>query len=459
MKLITHLLLFMCFFHVFDATIAQTAGGEWVFNSEGINCVTAEQYELYHAAVQTNKINLTAQGLRSPQNFSNEQVSFIWPVQQANGFNYNSTWAISVYFDHDTTTGGLLDWNCGDRTYDTSSGYNHQGTDIFLWPFMWKQIEEEQTEVIAAAGGQIIFKSDGNFDMNCSFNNDQWNAVFVEHSDGSIAWYGHMKDGSLTSKNVGESVEQGEFLGVIASSGNSTGPHLHFEVYDENNNLIDPYTGACNTLNDSTWWAQQKGYLNSGVNTALTHTNLPDFGDCPDIEVTFESTEFDPGDTIWFIGYFKDQVPGTFATNEIYDPNGNLFSSWNTDFANAFAASWWAQQRTINEQTGEWTYVVSYNGESETHTFNVGVLSTDDNSLGSLSLFPNPTNTIATVEAQEPLKKITISDATGRTVMEYNDLNALGVEMDLSKLGPGIYFVTAKAANTNKQKTLRIVKK
>jgi len=250
-------------------------------------------FEIYHNAVAANQAYLSQEGLRIFQNYANnlseQQVSFIWPVQQAAGFDYNSTWAISVYLDHDDATGGLQDWNCGTRTYDTSSGYDHQGVDIFLWPFTWKQVEEEQTEIIAAASGQIIFKSDGSSDQNCSFNNDQWNAVFIEHSDGSIAWYGHMKNGSLTSKNVGDTVTQGEYLGIVASSGNSTGPHLHFEVYDENNNLIDPYTGPCNDLNDTSWWADQKEYLNSGVNAALTHTDLPNFGSCPEIEETFES--------------------------------------------------------------------------------------------------------------------------------------------------------------------------
>ena len=286
MKLILHVSFLCLTLLVLGVSTAQVAGGEKVFNPEGIHCVSAEEYEIYHAAVSDNLEQLTQQGLRLYQNnqsnSSEQQTSFIWPVQQADGFDYTSTWGISVYFDHDETTGGLQDWNCGTRTYDTSSGYNHQGVDIFLWPFSWKQMIEGQTEIIAAAAGQIVYKNDGSFDRNCTAggNGQQWNAVFVEHSDGSVAWYGHMKAGSLTSKNVGDTVAQGEYLGIVASSGNSTGPHLHFEVYDENNNLIDPYAGPCNDLNDTSWWADQKEYLNSGVNAALTHTNLPDFGTC-----------------------------------------------------------------------------------------------------------------------------------------------------------------------------------
>jgi murein DD-endopeptidase MepM/ murein hydrolase activator NlpD len=450
---------------LFGVSVAQVAGGEKVFNPDGINCVSAEEYEIYHAAVADNIEQLTKQGLRVYQNnlsrSSEQQVSFTWPVEQADGFEYNNTWGISVYFDHDETTGGLEDWNCGTRTYDTTSGYNHQGVDIFTWPFSWKQMIEGQTEIIAAADGQIIYKNDGSFDRNCTAggNGQQWNAVFVEHSDGSIAWYGHMKDGSPTSKNVGETVEQGEYLGIVGSSGNSTGPHLHLEVYDETNTLIDPYAGPCNDINDTTWWADQKEYLNTGVNAALTHTNLPDFGTCPDIEETFESTQFDPGDTVWFIGYYIDQVTGTSSLNEVFDPSGNLFSSWNTNFNSNFVASWWGQQRTINDQVGEWSYVITYNGESTTHAFNVGQLSVEDEVFDEVKLFPNPTNDIVNMGAPVPFKQIIVRDALGRTVLQYLDLNKISVEMDFSNLTTGIYFVTAQALDSQAQTTLRVLKK
>lgn len=464
MKLILRVSFLLCMFLALSTSVAQTIGGERVFNPDGVNCVSSEEYEIYHNAVATNQEYLSREGLRLYQNNvsrSEQQVSFIWPVQQTDGFEYNSTWAISVYFDHDDTTGGLEDWNCGTRTYDTSSGYDHQGVDIFLWPFTWKQVEEEQTEIIAAAAGQIIYKNDGSFDKNCTAggNGQQWNAVFVEHSDGSIAWYGHMKNGSLTSKSVGDTVAQGEYLGIVASSGNSTGPHLHFEVYDENNNLIDPYAGPCNDLNDTSWWADQKEYLNPGVNAALTHTDLPDFGTCPEIEETFESTQFDPGDTVWFIGYFKDQATGTSALNEVYDPSGDLFSSWDTSFNDDFIASWWAQERTISDETGEWTYVVTYNGESDTHTFNVGQLSLEDQVFDEVRLFPNPTSDVVTIGAPVPFKQITVRDAVGRTVLEYRDLNTISLEMDFSYLRTGIYFVTAEALDSDAQTLLRVLKK
>ena len=73
------------------------------------------------------------------------------------------------------------------------------------------------------------------------------NYVVLQHigSDGSIFYtlYGHMINGSI-QVSVGENVEQGRVLGTMGSTGNSTGPHLHFEVRLGKNssaNAVNPF--------------------------------------------------------------------------------------------------------------------------------------------------------------------------------------------------------------------------
>ncbi len=53
------------------------------------------------------------------------------------------------------------------------------------------------------------------------------NLVVVQHRLGYTSWYAHLS--TLTSW-VGESVSGGTRIGYVGSTGNSTGPHLHFEV-------------------------------------------------------------------------------------------------------------------------------------------------------------------------------------------------------------------------------------
>ena len=73
------------------------------------------------------------------------------------------------------------------------------------------------------------------------------NYVVLQHTanDGSLFYtlYGHMINGSIQVA-VGENVEQGRVLGTMGSTGNSTGPHLHFEVRLGKNssaNAVNPF--------------------------------------------------------------------------------------------------------------------------------------------------------------------------------------------------------------------------
>jgi murein DD-endopeptidase MepM/ murein hydrolase activator NlpD len=63
----------------------------------------------------------------------------------------------------------------------------------------------------------------------------QW--VRVRHDDGSVAVYGHVETYLV---HVGQRVEAGQQIATVGSRGESTGPHLHFEVWDPNGNRMNP---------------------------------------------------------------------------------------------------------------------------------------------------------------------------------------------------------------------------
>jgi murein DD-endopeptidase MepM/ murein hydrolase activator NlpD len=207
-------------------------------------------------------------------------VLFDWPLAAPtlSDWGYHG---ISNFVDQNPAfPGALLDYNCGARTYDLASGYNHRGIDFFTWPWGWKKMSEDVVQVVAGAAGTIVAKFDGNPDDSCDLSNCDWNAVYVMHDDGSVAWYGHMKTNSTTTKEIGETVVAGEYLGVVGSSGCSTGPHLHMEVYDALDNLIEPYAGPCNSLNTSSWWVNQRPYFDSAINAITTGPDAADWPDC-----------------------------------------------------------------------------------------------------------------------------------------------------------------------------------
>jgi murein DD-endopeptidase MepM/ murein hydrolase activator NlpD len=61
--------------------------------------------------------------------------------------------------------------------------------------------------------------------------------VKVRHADGTVTSYSHM---SAFDVSVGDTVTPGEQVGAIGMTGNTTGPHLHFEVLLGGDNQVDP---------------------------------------------------------------------------------------------------------------------------------------------------------------------------------------------------------------------------
>lgn len=218
------------------------------------NCV--HDHEMDEIQKEIHKYKHIVQAAKSHRRVAPAPPVFTWPLRQAEGFNDPSYYRITNYVDLDPGD-GTLDYNCGNRTYD-----GHRGIDIAITPFRWNKMDDNQVEVIAAAPGWIASDPrDEGFDRYCARDDDaSWNVVVIEHADGSLAYYGHLKTGSVTIKGVGDYVERGEYLGIVGSSGKSTGPHLHFEYRDENGNVREPFAGDCNGNLASAWQNQLPYY-------------------------------------------------------------------------------------------------------------------------------------------------------------------------------------------------------
>ena len=80
-----------------------------------------------------------------------------------------------------------------------------------------------------ASGTPVIASRSGTVEVVQRSNSGYGNMVLINHGDGYKTRYAHMTSGSITVK-VGDYVEAGRTIGRVGSTGNSTGPHLHFEV-------------------------------------------------------------------------------------------------------------------------------------------------------------------------------------------------------------------------------------
>ncbi|QTH73565.1 M23 family metallopeptidase [Pseudoalteromonas xiamenensis] len=94
------------------------------------------------------------------------------------------------------------------------------------------------TKVLASRNGEVVsiqasFKDGNSEDL-------KENYVFIKHSDGTVARYFHLRyDGVLVQQ--GDQVVAGEVIGLSGNTGQSGGPHLHFDVQRCGPNLPPHY--------------------------------------------------------------------------------------------------------------------------------------------------------------------------------------------------------------------------
>ncbi len=208
-------------------------------------------------------------------------------------------WPVGVIPGEDIaiTDIGLPDVDNNGVAYDCSvPGYKgHQGTDINI---SWAQMDAG-VPVYAAADGIVLWVFDGKYDRcpdpsepDCQDPGSGWfvagesngyrvctelgnycstgdcccfwcfdggNVVVIRHYESPDVFatrYDHLKKNSILVK-AGDAVVQGQKIAEVGSAGNSTGPHLHFEVWATNfytGGLTEPWAGPCGPrYADSLW--------------------------------------------------------------------------------------------------------------------------------------------------------------------------------------------------------------
>lgn len=89
---------------------------------------------------------------------------------------------------------------------------------------------------LAAAAGTPVRAAAGGVVRKASWYGGYGNAVIIDHGNGVSTLYGH---NSALTVAVGDRVQAGQTIAKVGSTGDSTGPHLHFEV-EVNGKKTDP---------------------------------------------------------------------------------------------------------------------------------------------------------------------------------------------------------------------------
>ncbi len=125
-----------------------------------------------------------------------------------NPYDFNEQKTSIVDFERVSSTFGWRD------APKAGASRNHKGVDL------------------AAGTGTTVRAAEGGIITRKEYQKGYGNVVYVRHNDGSETRYAHLND--FADIHVNMPVKRGTILGEVGSTGNSTGPHLHFEYRDKN---------------------------------------------------------------------------------------------------------------------------------------------------------------------------------------------------------------------------------
>ena len=274
------------------------------------------------------------------------------------------------YVDMNPDEGSHEAWDCGSYSYD-----GHKGIDGLIYTFEHQFVG---VPIIAPFDGVVYLTHDGEPDQNTVWDPDTAsNYVAIDHGLGRYIWYLHMKQGSV-SVEVGEEVKAGQQIGMVASSGYSDWPHLHFESWIPHEILEDewvnyePYAGDCN-LQESGWINQIPIPVGATCKEfGVTTTDLNDFFADEEYMWMPPLEGYIPieNDGVWMWTIATDIGPFSNYQMRFYDPNGNLQHDSGTNWLNfswtsyKFLVTWFYWDFSeLAEIPGTWTVDVLVNGD------------------------------------------------------------------------------------------------
>ncbi len=121
------------------------------------------------------------------------------------------------------------------------------GTGTFIWPtvnhflsgFDYSPSTNHFGIDIAGALGNAVYAADNGVVVYAGWNDWGYgNVIVIDHDGGWQTLYAHL---SALNVGCGYSVYQGDVIGAIGSTGNSSGPHLHFEMLNESYGKVNPW--------------------------------------------------------------------------------------------------------------------------------------------------------------------------------------------------------------------------
>ena len=269
---------------------------------------------------------------------------FIWPVE-GEPFTKNN---ITNYVDVDPSS-GILDYNGGSASYD-----GHRAWDI--GPGLFREMDLG-VELYAAAAGTVTAVHDGEYDRQTDgfaiSPRPPANYVIINHGSGWETIYWHLRRDSLQVE-VGQTVNAGDFLGYMGSSGVSTAIHLHFGVR-HNGRTVEPAFDAAAYFKDPIRYVGDAPTVyQSGVTNYVPSAHGQERPS--DVEIFNQSS----GQTAYAWARFSGLRNGDLLQYLWTKPDDSVYATSSHTIPQDYASSWWWFSRTLPTMPDLGTWKVQF---------------------------------------------------------------------------------------------------
>jgi hypothetical protein len=306
-------------------------------------------------ADQSHRANLEV--LESRVLLSGPPTKFVIPI----GGTPQLDWAIQAYTDQDPAVGSAIDYRGRGYTFDGSNSVHFGLADLAGM--------DRGVDIYAAAPGTVLEAHDGEYDRHLVILDPppQDNYVLIDHGDGWLTRYGHMRNGSV-AVSPGQVVTAGQLLGLVGASGNFAANYgeadafLNFDV-THNGEHIETF------LDPQAYWEFPPPFAGDVptvfemFTTETAPTNDAADGYQVDEHISRRRV-FHPGDQVWTLTLWHGLNGGVYRQYRYFRPDGSSFTDPGNTPVLDLAHVWRRGSYILpsNAQLGTWQVAALFNG-------------------------------------------------------------------------------------------------
>lgn len=263
-----------------------------------------------------------------------------------------------------------VDYGCGRMTYDT-----HKGTDFAISD---EALMQQGVPVVSSAPGTVLRVRDGVVDRRVKTEQDEaalegqecGNGLVIDHGNGWETQYCHLRQGSVAVQPQ-QTVQQGQKLGLVGTSGLASFPHVHLSVRYQGQ-VVDPAVGVTEQsgcqVKPNPLWAESLPYTPTGLIRSGIASKPPTLDDLWAGE--YQSAQLSNRDrALVFWVHLYGVLEGDEESFEIRDPQGDILvaNRQNSDRSNRVAMRFIGKQFDPGSiKPGRWTGIYELRRQGET---------------------------------------------------------------------------------------------